>query len=248
MSHNYLERNSINCGDTIELMRQIEPHTINAIITDLPFGITKNKWDKIIPFNLLWECHKEVSVKNCPIILNAQQPFTSMLIMSNPKWFRYTMVWKKKSPKGFLMAKKMPLRGHEDIVVFYQSPPEYFPQKTTGHPRKVSSAAHKRNSKQTTNYGAHGLTSYDSTERYPTSVLEFSSDTQKSKINSTQKPVSLIEFFVLSFTKPGDLILDNTSGSGTTGVAAKKHGRDFILIEQDPIQVEQSRERIFGND
>lgn len=246
MPHNYLERNSINCGDTIELMRQIEPHSINAIIADLPFGTTNNIWDNIIPFDQLWECYRNVSVKKCPIILHSQQPFTSMLIMSNPKWFRYSMVWKKKNPKGWLMAKKMPLRGHEDICIFYQSLPEYFPQKTTGHKPVNSFTKHTSDG---SNYGKTktGISGGGNTDRYPTSVLEFGNDTQKSKINPTQKPVSLVEWFVLSYTKPGDLILDNTSGSGTTGVAAKKHGRDFILIEQDPIQVEQSRERIFGN-
>lgn len=242
----FLQRNSINLGDTIELMKQIVNGSVDGIITDLPYGVTKNKWDTVIPFDLLWEQYNRITKPNSPIILFASQPFTTALISSNMKTFRYTLVYQKVSPSGHFNAKKMPLRAHEDIVVFYKKPPIYYPQITHRHERKVSTAHHKRNSKKSTNYGDHKLTGYDSTDRYPTSVLKFSSDKQKSRISPTQKPFSLVEWLVLSYSKPGDLLLDNTSGSGTLGDACKKNNRDFILIDIDPEMITKSRERIYG--
>lgn len=160
--------------------------------------------------------------------------FSAKLRLSNEKLFRYDIIWEKTSPTGHLNAKKMPLRSHEDINIFYKNLPIYNPQKTTGHTRKVSTAVHKRNSKQTTNYGKHGLTSYDSTERYPKSIWTFKAAKYTNpKIHSTQKPTELLKYAIKTYTNENMLILDNVSGSGSTGVAAIQTRRKFILIEKE---------------
>lgn len=181
----------------------------------------------------MWEHYNRIIKDNGAIVLTASQPFTSLLVMSNLKAFKYSMVWKKTTSTGFLNVKKQPLRQHEDIVVFYNKQCTYNPQKTTGHKRKVSKAEHKINCVKTTNYGEHGLTSYDSTERYPTTILEFPTDKQKSSIHPTQKPVALFEYLIKTYSNEGDLVLDNCAGSGTTGIAAINLNRDFILIEKE---------------
>ena len=146
--------------------------------------------------------------------------------------------------QDFLNAKKQPLRSHEQILVFYRKQPTYNPQKTNGHPRKVSTAIHKINCVNTTNYGKHGLTTYDSTERYPKTVLVFPSDKQKSALHPTQKPVALMEYLIRTYTNEGETVLDNCMGSGTTGVACVKTSRNFIGIELDPKYFQISRERL----
>ena len=196
-------------------------------------GKTKNDWDSIIDLETLWLEYVRVIKNNGAIILFGQDKFSARLMLSNEKLHRYNIIWEKTTPTGHLNAKRMPLRSHEDILVFYKSLPTYNPQKTTGHERKVSTANHKRNSKMTTDYGEHGLTTYDSTERYPKSVWKFATDKQKEALHPTKKPVKLIEELIKTYTNEGDLVLDNCAGSGTTGVAARNTGRDYILIEKD---------------
>jgi len=164
--------------------------------------------------------------------------------MSNLKAFKYSMVWKKTTSTGFLNAKKQPLRQHEDIVVFYNKQCIYNPQKTTGHKRKVSKAEHKINCVKTTNYREHGLTSYDSTERYPTTILEFPTDKQKSSIHPTQKPVALMEYLIKTYSNEGDLVLDNAAGSFTTAIASINLNRDFICIEKELKYFNAGKDRI----
>lgn len=138
-----MDINKIYNVDCLDGMNQIEDCSIDMILCDLPYGVTsRNKWDTIIPFEPLWESYERIIKNNGAIVLTAVQPFTSLLLMSNKKLFRYSLVWEKTTPTGFLNAKKMPLRTHEDILVFYKSPPIYNPQKTTGHKRKVSKAEH----------------------------------------------------------------------------------------------------------
>lgn len=229
-----LKLNAVHLGDCLDLMSNIQDESVDAIIADLPYGKTKNKWDSVINLDQLWMHYNRVIKRNGAIILFGQDKFSASLMMSNPKMHRYNIVWQKTSPTGHLNAKKMPLRSHEDILVFYKHLPVYHPQKTTGHERKVSTANHKRNSKRTTNYGEFGLTGYDSTERYPKSVWTFATDKQNASLHPTQKPVKLIEELVLTYTNLGDIVLDNTCGSGTTGVACENTGRNYILIEKDP--------------
>jgi site-specific DNA-methyltransferase (adenine-specific) len=225
--------NKTYIGDCLEIMRNIPNETIDMILCDLPYGVTKNKWDSVINLDLLWEQYERVIVENGAIILFGQDKFSARLMLSNEKHHRYNLIWEKTSPTGHLNAKRMPLRSHEDLLVFYKKLPTYNPQKTVGHQRKVSAAKHKRNSKKTTNYGEHGLTTYDSTERYPKSVLTFATDKQKSALHPTQKPVSLLEYLIKTYSNEDDLVLDNCAGSGSVGVACKNTNRNYLLIEKE---------------
>lgn len=213
-------------------MKDIKSESIDMIFCDLPYEkTTNNKWDIMIPSELLWEQYERIIKPNGAILLFGQDKFTAKMMLSNEKLHRYNIIWKKTTPTGFLNSKRMPLRTHEDIMVFYKSLPTYIPQKTTGHQRKVSKAEHKRNSIQTLDYGEHGLTTYDSTERYPTSVWEFATDKQKSSIHPTQKPVDLCRYAIRTYTNEGDLILDNCCGSGSILLAAKLEDRNYIGMD-----------------
>lgn len=224
-----LEINQIYNMDCIEGMKLIDDKSIDMIFTDLPYGVTaQNKWDIVIPFESLWEQFERIIKDNDVILLFGQDKFSAKLMLSNEKLHRYNIIWKKTTPTGFLNANRMPLRTHEDIMVFYKSLPTYNPQKTTGHKRKVSTAEHKRNSTVTNDYGIHGLTTYDSTERFPTSVWEFPTDKQKSAIHSTQKPVDLCRYAIRTYSNEGDLILDCCCGSGSILLASKLENRNYI--------------------
>lgn len=181
----------------------------------------------------LWTQYKRVIKEDGIIILFANGMFTAELMMSNKAMWKYNLIWEKTQPTGFLNAKKMPLKNHEDICIFYKKPPIYNPQMTTGHTRKVSKAEHKVNCKVTTDYGKHGLTTYDSTERYPKSVWKFAKDIQKSALHPTQKPVALIEELIKTYSNEGDLILDSCAGSMTAAIAALNTNRRVICIEKD---------------
>lgn len=232
-------------GDCLELMNNIPDKSIDAIITDLPYGQkSRNKWDSVIPFKPLWEQYKRIIKYNGAIVLFGNGMFTAELMMSNKGMWKYNLIWEKTQPTGFLNAKKMPLRNHEDICIFYKKLPTYNPQKTTGHIRKVSKAEHKITCKNTTDYGEHGLTTYDSTERYPKSVWKFAKDIQKSAFHPTQKPVALIEEIIKTYTNEGDRLLDSCAGSMTTGIAAINTNRKVICIEKDKEIFEVGRNRI----
>lgn len=239
-----MQLNTIHNIDCLIGMEGIPDKTIDLILCDLPQNITKNKWDVIIPFDKLWSHYLRIIKDNGAIVLFANQPFTTLLVASMPKLFRYSMVWQKTSASGFLNAKKMPLRAHEDIIVFYKKPPIYNPQKTTGHPRKVSTASHKRNCVKTGNYGNYNLASYDSTERYPTSILKFKHDRQHSALHPTQKPVSINKHFILTYTNEGAICLDNCSGSGSMAVACIETNRNYICFEADEKYFNDSIQRI----
>ena len=177
--------------------------------------------------------------------MNAAQPFTSLLICSNPKWFKYELIWHKNKSTGFLNAKKQPLRNHESIVVFYNKQPTYNPQKTTGH-KPVNS--YTKHTSDGSNYGATklGITGGGSTERYPVSVLNFSvvNNDSEEKYHPTQKPIDMCEYLIKTYSNVGDTILDNSMGSGTTGVAAKRLNRKFIGIEKDDNYYKIASDRI----
>lgn len=218
-------------GDCLNLMPYIPNESINLILCDLPYGITANKWDSIIPLDQLWSEYERIIKPNGAIVLFGSGMFTAKMMLSNPKLWRYNLIWQKTTPTGFLNAKRMFLRSHEDIMVFYKKQPTYNPQKTFGHQRKVSSVQHKSNCNQTENYYTHGFTNYDSTERYPKSVLTFKTDKQKSALHPTQKPVDLLKYLIMTYTNEGEKVLDNCMGSGSTGVACANTGREFIGIE-----------------
>lgn len=221
-------------GDCLELMKNIPDNSIDMILCDLPYGRTQNRWDKAIPFEPLWEQYERIIKENGAILLFGMQPFSSALIMSNQKLFRYEWIWKKTLPKGHLNAKKMPMRAHESINVFYKKLPTYNPQMTHGHKRKVATTHYVKEADGSGCYGKEVRnTSYDSTSRYPLDVQEFSNGDQTKKFHSTQKPVPLLEYLIKTYTNPGDLVLDNCMGSGSTGVACVNTGRNFIGIELD---------------
>lgn len=225
--------NQITQGDCLEVMQHIETGSVDMILCDLPYGTTRNKWDSVIPLDELWKRYERIIKNNGVIVLTAQTPFDKVLGCSNLGLLRYEWIWEKTSATGHLNAKKMPMKAHENILVFYKNMPTYNPQKTRGHQRKVSKAEHKINCVKTTNYGEHGLTTYDSTERYPRSVQIFPTDKQKEALHPTQKPVALFEYLIRTYTNPGEIVLDNCIGSGTTALAAINTGRFFIGIELD---------------
>lgn len=236
--------NTLHFIDCLEGMKLIPNKYVDLICADLPYGKTKNKWDSIIDLEKLWEQYERIIKDNGAIILFGQDKFSARLMLSNEKMHRYNLIWEKTSPTGFLNAKKMPLRSHEDILVFYKQLPTYNPQKTTGHPRKVSTAHHKRNSKKTTNYSKHGLTTYDSTERYPKSVWKFATDKQKEALHPTQKPLKLIEELVKTFSNEGDIVLDNCAGSGTLPIACENTNREWIAMENGKNEFKIANQRI----
>ena len=230
--------------DCMTAMSRLDDASVDMILCDLPYGTTQNKWDSVIQLDELWKQYKRIIKPKGVIALTSQGIFTARLIISNESWFRYKFVWVKSKSTNFLNARKQPLRQHEDICIFYKKPPVYNPQKTTGHVRKVSKAEHKVGCKNTTDYGEHGLTTYDSTERYPRSVWKFAKDVQKSALHPTQKPLALIEELIKTYTNEGDLVLDSCIGSGTTGLACKNLNRRFIGIEKDEKYFEIAKERI----
>lgn len=213
-------------GDCLELMRDIPDNSIDMICCDPPYGTTQCKWDSIIPLDLMWNQLLRIIKPNGAIILFAGQPFTSILITSQLKYFKYTWTWKKTTPTGFLNAKKEPLRVIEDVCIFYKAPPTYNPQFTEGKPYTQKSG------RQTENYGnqIQVITENDG-KRYPLNILEYAKT--GIKVHPTQKPVPLLEYLIKTYTQEGEVVLDFTMGSGSTGVASKNLKRDFIGIELD---------------
>lgn len=235
--------NTIVTGDCLDVMDHISDKSIDMILCDPPYGSTNNKWDIVIPFNKLWTQYNRVIKDSGAIVLFGSGLFGAQLIMSNQKMYRYSFVWQKTTSTGFLNAKKQPLRSHEDIHVFYKKQPTYNPQLSTGH-RPVNS--YTKYTSDGTNYGSTkmGIKGGGSTLRYPTSVLKYPTDKQRSNLHPTQKPLELCQYLIRTYSNPGDTILDNCAGSGTTGLAAKLESRNFILIEKDEHYTSVANQRI----
>jgi site-specific DNA-methyltransferase (adenine-specific) len=231
--------------DCIEGMKLIDDRSIDLIITDLPYGTTKNKWDCIIPFDKLWGQYERIIKDNGAILLFSAQPFTTDLINSNRKLFRYDLVWDKVLSSGFLNAHKMPMRTHETICVFYKKPPKYNPiMEIRGKPRQKG-----RNKNTTadgkTCYGDYGAIKSYNNEYFPKSILTFSNGNRKDgRIHSTQKPVPLIEYLIQTYSDIGDLVLDSCCGSCSTGIAAHRTRRNFIGFELDEYYYKLSKQRL----
>lgn len=212
-------------GDCLEILPSLAAASIAAVICDLPYGTTQNKWDSIIPLDFLWLEYRRLC--KGAVVLSSAQPFTSRLVMSNLDSFKYLWIWQKESGTGLLNSKKQPLRDHEDICVFYKKQPVYNPQFTKGKPYRC------RKGSETSNYNPSGIVVTENDGfRYPKTVLNFNRD--KLKQHPTQKPVALMEYLIRTYTNPGDTVLDNCMGSGTTGVACVNTDRNFIGIEKDP--------------
>ena len=238
-----IELNKIYNEDCLEGMKRIPDGSVDMILCDLPYGTTQNEWDVIIPFDKLWEQYERIIKDNGAIVLTGQQPFTSQLIMSNLRLFRYEWIWEKTAGTGFFNSQKMPLKNHENILVFYKSLPVYHPQMRQGfEPYSV------RKTKKSNNYGKDkGAQTVSSGERFPLSVITFPKDKQKSALHETQKPVALFEYLIKTYTNKGDTVLDNCMGSGTTAIACLNTERNFIGFETNKEHYDKSLERIKNN-
>lgn len=234
--------NTVLHGDCLELMNDIPTGSIDMILCDLPYGTTACKWDIIIPFDLLWEQYKRIIKDNGAIVLTASEPFASYLRLSNIEDYKYDWIWDKVKGTGYLNAKKQPLRNHEVVCVFYKNQCLYMPQKTFDHKLKTATKTIKTQSEV---YGKFNRDNYySSTERYPKSIQIFSSDTQKSNLHPTQKPVALFEYLIKTYTNEGDTVLDNCAGSGTTAIACLNTKRNYILMEKEEKYFNIINERI----
>ena len=220
-------------GDCLEMMKLIPEGSVDMVLCDLPYGTTACAWDSVIPFDLLWAEYHRVVKNNGAIVLTASQPFTTALIASNFKDFRYCLVWDKVNKyTGALNANRMPLKRHEDVAIFYRALPTYNKQPRAGKAYKGTAGGHGEH----TQFGKEGKKRVIQSDgnHNPCSILEINGDVKKGHgLHPTQKPVALMAYLIRTYTNEGDTILDNTMGSGTTGVAAANTGRKFIGIERD---------------
>lgn len=210
-------------------MQSIKDKSIDMIVCDLPYGMTKNKWDSIIPFENLWKEYHRIIKENGAIVLFGSQPFTSLLVTSNLKYFRYSLVWEKNKFSDFLNAKRKPMKVNEDILIFYKKQPTYNPQYWFSTPYSrwnTQQAVDKQ-----TNYGSHKENIAESKDgkKLPTTVLKFNRVERPE--HPTQKPVDLLEWLIKTYSNENETILDNCMGVGSTGIACKNLKRNFIGIE-----------------
>lgn len=237
----------IKQGDCLELMKDIPDESIDMILCDLPYGTTQNKSDIIIPFDKLWNSYERIIKDNGAIVLFAQGVFYVDLINSNRKLFRYDLIWDKVLTSGFLNAKRMPLRQHEQIAVFYKKLPKYNPQFTSGKPLHSKGKTYKDKPIVNQNYGVFHTADDSragSTEKYPTSILKFQKPHPSISVHRTQKSVELLEWLINTYTDEGETVLDNCMGSGSTGVACVNTNRNFIGYELDEKYFEIAEKRI----
>ena len=223
--------NNVFEGDCLEIMKQLPDKSIDMVLCDLPYGTTQNKWDSVIPLGELWQQYRRIVKDDGAIVLTSQGMFTAELMVSNPKMFRYKWIWEKSKSTNFLNAKKQPLRKHEDVCVFYRRQPVYHPQMIDGEPYDKGI----RKNQMSGSYGDfQPVHVHSDGKRYPTDIIYFKTAESEGKVfHSTQKPVKLGRYFVRTYTNPGDIVLDNTSGSGSFLVAALLEGRNFVGIEKN---------------
>ncbi len=225
-------------GDCLDVMRSMPDKSVDAVITDLPYGTTACSWDEIIPFEPMWEQVERIC--KGVFVTTASQPFTSKLITSNQSWFKYSWVWNKRLAGNGILAKVQPLKIHEDVLVFSKNGHTYNPQDTIGKPRWKGGIKDKHG----TFNNAESPKVWSDTY-HPTSILDFSGASLRAeREHPTQKPVALYEYLVRTYTNEGDTVLDFTMGSGTTGVACAQTGRNFIGIEIDPTYFAIAERRI----
>lgn len=228
-----LQINKTYLGDCLEVMKLVDDKSTDMILCDLPYGTTACKWDTIIPFELLWEQYKRIIKDNGAIVLTGSQPFTSALVMSNIKMFKYEWVWDKVNLyTGTLLANKYPLKRHENILLFCNGTPKYSKQMRIGQPYSMT-----RNSKGVGEYSSKKykrIKTINNGEHNPCSILEIEGGNKSEKnLHPTQKPVALFEYLIKTYTNEGDLVLDNCAGSGTTGIACINTNRNYIMIEKE---------------
>lgn len=243
-----MELNKVLHGDCLELMKDISDKSVDMILCDLPYGTTACKWDTIIPFEPLWEQYKRIIKDNGAIVLTASQPFTSALVMSNVKMFKYEWVWEKSKASNFLLARKQPLKAHENIMVFSLGKPNYYPQKTQGKQYKGDGRSVKGSQTELVNNVSNPTFRNDNLgDRFPRTVQYFITAESEGCLHPTQKPVTLFEYLIKTYTNEGDLVLDNCAGSFTTAVASDNTKRNWICIEQEQEYCEIGKKRINEN-
>ena len=226
-------------GDTLDMMRMVLDKEVNLILCDLPYGTTSCSWDIIIPFNALWGAYRRVLAPGGCVLLFGNQPFTSLLILSNLVWYKQALVWNKNKCGSPGLAKIRPMQVHEDIVVFAPGRTVYNPQMEVGEPYARKTEKPEGYVGRVNNHGygmkpRNGFTN-DGT-RYPKSIINISRDfSAQQQIHPAQKPVPLLEYLIRTYSNEGDTVMDNTMGSGSTGVAARNTNRNFIGIEKDPV-------------
>lgn len=227
----YAMVNQLYEADCLDCMKQISDASIDMILCDLPYGMTQNQWDCYIPLDQLWEQYNRIIKPNGAIVLTSQGLFTAKLIMSQPNLYRYKWVWEKSKPTNFLNAKKQPLRKHEDVCVFYKKQPTYNPQMVPGEPYDKG----VRKNQLSGSYGDfQPVHVCSSGERYPTDIIYVkTAESEGEVLHPTQKPIELGRYLIRTYSNPGDIILDNTFGSGSFLVAALMEGRNFIGIEKN---------------
>lgn len=236
-----LELNRIYHQDCLEGMTGIADKSIDMILCDLPYGITRNKWDFVIPLDKLWNHYERIIKDNGAIVLTAQTPFDKILACSNLKLFKYDWVWQKTMAVNFLNAKKMPLRAHENVLAFYKKQPTYNPQFTEGKPyMRLRKSGH-----QGENYGfCKGRKSESDGKRFPVTIIKFPNGDHTNRYHPTQKPVALFEYLIKTYTNEGEVVLDNCMGSGTTAIACINTDRNFIGFETEQKYVDIANQRI----
>ena len=246
-----IELNKIYNEDCLEGMKRIPDGSIDMILCDLPYGTTKCKWDTIIPFEPLWAEYERVIKDNGAIVLTASQPFTSALIMRNPKMFRYQWYWNKNKVTGFANAKKQPLRNVEDVVVFYKKHPTYNPQglieinKTKRNGKSVGGETLRGNIEDSSGKGSLRTSGHSYVQKhtnYPRQALYINGESKT--VHPTQKPVALFEYLIKTYTNECETVLDNCIGSGTTAIACINTNRNYIGFELDKHYCEIANERI----
>ena len=241
------DKYSLLFGNCLERMKEIPDGSVDLILTDLPFGTTQNSWDSIIDLDLMWKEVNRISKPKTAQLFFAQSPFDKVLGVSNLKKLKYEWIWEKTTATGHLNAKKIPMKAHENILVFYDKLPTYNPQKTTGHKPANSYTKHQDDG---SNYGSTqvGISGGGQTDRYPRSVQVFKTDKQKVSLHPTQKPVALLEYLIKTYSNEGDVVLDFTAGSFSTGVACINLNRKFIGVETDEKYFDIGVNRMKEND
>ena len=222
-------------GDCLRLLYHVPDQAVDLVLSDLPYGITDCDWDEVLPFAVLWWHYRRLVKPAAPIVLTCSQPFTTDLGASARDWLRYEWIWDKVNRStGFPNANRRPLKAHENVLVFYRRQPTYNPQKTSG--ARPYRSVHRADGKAWVGMNSHlgDHVTVNQGERFPTSILRVKADVPDGRgLHPTQKPLELMEYFVRTYTNPGDLVLDNCMGSGTTGVACLRTGRRFLGIERD---------------
>lgn len=239
--------NQVFLGDCLEVMKDIPDKSVDMIITDLPYGVTsRNNWDQIINQTELWSAWNRIKKDETPIVLTTVQPFTSFIVTSNPKGFKYEWIWEKERGTGFLNAKKQPLRKHEQILVFYDRQPTYNPiMEKLDKPYKhvlPKFETDNYNGFRTGNKEEREIKNYDS--KYPSTVIKISRDDNRKNIHPTQKPVALFEYLIKTYTNEDNLVLDCCAGSGTTAIACLNNNRKYICIEKEKKYLDIMNDRI----